>query len=68
VARYSIMVRQRGASETIEYIKCDSNPEAIVKGLQKKMRTIHRSIFEAGSRRYQEPMYDIIEIVDHGDR
>jgi hypothetical protein len=67
MARYSIMVQQHGCTEFKELLQVNSNPQEIVNGLHKKKLTVRKSIFEAGKRKTNVPLYSQIRIVDHGD-
>lgn len=65
MARYSIMVREYGSDHNVELMQVNSNPQAIVDGLRKKMLTIRTSIFEPGKRVRKIPKYAFIQIIDH---
>jgi len=65
-ARYSIWVREYGADHDVELMQVNSNPQAVVQGLQAKTLTIRRSIFEPGKRVSKIPKYTYVRVVDHG--
>jgi hypothetical protein len=56
--RYSIIVREWGSDHEVVLAECDSNPDAIVQGLEKK---------RTGNGRHggRIPRYDWIRIVDN---
>ena len=66
--RYSIMVREYGSDHSVELMQCDTNPQALVDGLRKKMLTIRHSIFEKGKRTSKVPKYNYIDVIDHAPR
>lgn len=63
--RYSIIVREHGSDHDVELMQVNSNPSAIVAGLQKKTLTISQSIFRAGKRSAKIPKYTFVRVVDH---
>lgn len=66
-SRYSIMVQEYQSDHETELLRCDSNPEPIVRALKAKTLRAERSIFEKGRRTYKIPKYVSVRVVDHGE-
>ena len=65
--RFSIWVREYGSDHDVELMQLDGDPGPIVAGLNKKMLTISKSIFESGKRKSKIPKYSWVRVVENGD-
>ena len=60
--RYSIMGIQYGSEREIELVQVDSEPEAIVAGLEEKFVLVQMGV---NVRRSSIPKYSALRILDH---
>jgi hypothetical protein len=60
--RYSIIVREYGSDHNVELMQVDSNPDAVVAGLHKKMLNI-----KAG-KKSKMPKYTFVQVIDNAPR
>ncbi|MET3995015.1 hypothetical protein ABID65_006681 [Bradyrhizobium sp. S3.9.2] len=63
--RYSIWGREYGSDHDVELAQCDSNPEAVRRGLELKMLTIKHGLFVRGRRTSKVRKYVYLRIVDN---
>lgn len=60
--RFSIWVREIGSDHDVELMQCDSNPEALVKGLHAKLLT---TVKEGSKKKTKVAKYSWVRVVEN---